>query len=80
MAETKQTNKFKAVWELINKRGISVLPTSDDEVMDVTVSLHKKGDNTLPSCITFSRPATTGILAFLPDAEWQALKNGTWVE
>jgi len=68
------------VWEVINRHGLSVIPASKDRIMDVTISHHGDDKNKLPSSITFSRPSETGILFWLTDKEWQALKEGKPIE
>ncbi len=65
---------LKAVWEMFNKCGISIFPKESGQIMSVTVSHAKEGE--LGSSITFTRPSEVGILSWLPDKEWQALKDG----
>lgn len=65
---------LRDAWELINKHGISVIPDQKD-TMFVTVS-HGKSQDELRTSLTFFRPSETGILAWLPDAEWKKLKEG----
>ncbi len=64
---------LKAAWDMFNKRGISIIPDKIG-IMNVTISHTKKG--ALESSITFSRPSEVGILSWLPDKDWQELKDG----